>query len=282
MNNISLQKDICFNTLKIKDLSYLDTVIILILVQLYSILFFIPFDLVSIVLRKFSLYWVSSYINIIGEFAVYCIIINNLIRKYSINNNIPRQKEILQSINFPQKKAILFIITIISSYILFYNNSIIFLLQNIELSKTIQYHFKELFSNYLTAFISLTIIAPLFEEIIFRGIILEGLLKRYNVLISLLFSSLIFGIAHLNILQGINAFFISLIIGFIYVKTKSILLCILAHSINNGIIFFYTVIKLNIEHEIPFYLRIGISILSITTIIICLKNYKKFLILSSQ
>lgn len=278
MNNLSLQNDKCYNILKIKELSYLDTIIILILVQLYSILFFIPFDLFSIVLGKISLYWVSPYINIIGEIVVYCIIIYNLIRKYSINNNIPTQDEILQNINLPHKKTILFIIIIISSYILFYNNSIIFLLQKIELSKTIQYHFKELFSNYLTAFISLTFIAPLFEEVIFRGIILEGLLKRYNVLISLLFSSLIFGIAHLNILQGINAFCISLIIGYIYVKTKSILLCILAHSINNCIIFFYTVIKLNIGYEIPFYIRIGIAIFSITTIIICIKNYKKFLI----
>lgn len=84
-------------------------------------------------------------------------------------------------------------------------------------------------------YIQSTIFAPIFEEILFRGIILNGMLSKYknNQGRAVLYSAIIFGVVHLNIPQGINAMMVGLILGFIYYSTKNIKLCIFVHFINN-------------------------------------------------
>ena len=56
------------------------------------------------------------------------------------------------------------------------------------------------------SFIAIVIAAPVLEELIFRGIILNGLLKRYSPLKSVLISSILFGVVHLNPWQFVAAF----------------------------------------------------------------------------
>jgi len=96
--------------------------------------------------------------------------------------------------------------------------------------------------NYLAMFgdidpidliLTVAVIGPICEEIIFRGVILEGLLKKYDTTKAILFSSLIFSVIHLQPLQVISTFFIGLILGWIYVKTQSLWVCIGIHIINN-------------------------------------------------
>lgn len=82
-------------------------------------------------------------------------------------------------------------------------------------------------------FITIVIAAPILEELIFRGIILDGLLKRYSPMKSILISSLIFGIVHMNPWQFIGAMILGSFLGWIYYKTKSIIPSIIMHSVNN-------------------------------------------------
>ncbi len=83
------------------------------------------------------------------------------------------------------------------------------------------------------SFIAIVIAAPIFEELIFRGIILDGLLKKYTPLKSILLSSFLFGLIHLNPWQFIGAFIIGIFSGWIYYKTKKLTLPILMHMANN-------------------------------------------------
>jgi len=96
---------------------------------------------------------------------------------------------------------------------------------------------KDLFETMLRptipAFITAVIMAPVLEELIFRGIILEGFLKNYSPVKSILLVSLLFGLAHLNIWQFIGAFVIGAFISWIYWKTRSIALSIAVHMMNN-------------------------------------------------
>ena len=84
-----------------------------------------------------------------------------------------------------------------------------------------------------TTLFTTIILAPILEEVICRGIILKGLLKNYNPFIAILISSSIFGIMHLNPWQFIGAFGIGLINGWIFWKTKNIILPIVIHLSNN-------------------------------------------------
>ena len=81
-------------------------------------------------------------------------------------------------------------------------------------------------------FISVVVLAPIFEELIFRGMILQTL-SKYNKMFAIVVTSLLFGLLHLNITQAIPAFFMSLILCYMCLKTDSLLVTILAHAGNN-------------------------------------------------
>lgn len=93
------------------------------------------------------------------------------------------------------------------------------------------------------SFIAIVIAAPVVEELIFRGIILDGLLKKHSPTKSILISSILFGIVHLNPWQFISALILGAFSGWVYYRTKKLSLSILIHSINNliGFISFYLV-----------------------------------------
>jgi len=89
--------------------------------------------------------------------------------------------------------------------------------------------------NPIGLFIGAALIGPICEEIIFRGVILEGLAKKYSPTKAIVFGALIFGIIHLQPLQVINAFFLGLALGWIYLRTQSLWVCIIAHVLYNAI-----------------------------------------------
>lgn len=85
--------------------------------------------------------------------------------------------------------------------------------------------------------LALTFIVPIMEEFIFRGVILGGLLKRYSSKTAILMSSILFGLSHLNIFQFIISFWLGLLVGYVYIRTRSICLCMLIHVLNDTLSF---------------------------------------------
>jgi uncharacterized protein len=77
------------------------------------------------------------------------------------------------------------------------------------------------------------IAAPILEELIFRGVILDGLLKKYSPVKSILISSLIFGLVHLDPSQFVVGLIMGIFTGWIYYKTRILTLAILIHSVYN-------------------------------------------------
>jgi uncharacterized protein len=88
------------------------------------------------------------------------------------------------------------------------------------------------------SFLAVVIAAPILEELIFRGIILDGLLKRYSPLHAILLSSILFGIVHLNPWQFVTGLLIGCFAGWVYYRTKNLLYCIFIHFANNCFAFF--------------------------------------------
>lgn len=85
------------------------------------------------------------------------------------------------------------------------------------------------------AAVTLIVFAPLFEEVMCRGLVLGAVRAKYGVVPAWLLSSLFFAVLHLQPLLVINAFVIGLILGFIYIATGSIWASILLHAANNAI-----------------------------------------------
>lgn len=93
--------------------------------------------------------------------------------------------------------------------------------------------FESMLSKNAFSFITAVILAPVLEEVLFRGIILKGFLKNYSPVKAIVVSGLLFGIFHLNPWQAIGASFVGVILGWVYYKTKSIIPCIIIHFVNN-------------------------------------------------
>ncbi|MFW6238151.1 MAG: CPBP family intramembrane glutamic endopeptidase [Halanaerobiales bacterium] len=87
----------------------------------------------------------------------------------------------------------------------------------------------------IQGFILALIIAPIFEELIFRGIFLRGLDTHIASWKAVLISSVLFTVLHANTLQIIPPLLFGLFVGYLYVKFKSIALCIFAHFAFNVI-----------------------------------------------
>ena len=83
------------------------------------------------------------------------------------------------------------------------------------------------------------ILAPVTEEIVFRGAILRGLLKilgRHHW-IAIVITSLLFAVTHMNLAQGIHAFIMGMLLGWVYWRTSSIVPGMVIHWVNNSIAF---------------------------------------------
>jgi sodium transport system permease protein len=73
------------------------------------------------------------------------------------------------------------------------------------------------------------------EELAFRGFILSGLQSSGKNLRAIIVSSLLFGIAQSILQQSIITFFVGCMLGFLAVRTGSIIPCILYHLVHNGL-----------------------------------------------
>lgn len=120
-----------------------------------------------------------------------------------------------------------------------------------------------------TFIIYITFVAPICEEILFRGIIFNKLKSSLNLILAILIQALIFGLAHGGFcVQSVNAGLGGIIYGITFILTDSILASLLLHFLNN---FFVTVTILLGFREItnePHYI---ISLLGIIIFIIAAK-----------
>ncbi|MBC2581658.1 CPBP family intramembrane glutamic endopeptidase, partial [Clostridium sp. DJ247] len=95
-------------------------------------------------------------------------------------------------------------------------------------------------ANIILALVLAIFITPVFEEILFRGLILNELRNHFNLSISILTQAVIFGLFHLNRVQAIYTFIAGIVLALIYIWTDSIYSTIICHFIYNltGILIF--------------------------------------------
>jgi uncharacterized protein len=82
-----------------------------------------------------------------------------------------------------------------------------------------------------------TILAPLAEELFFRGILFRAYLETKGPLVAYALSSLIFSLLHLNLPAAPALFVLGLLLAAIYHRTGSLTPAIIAHGFNNGVAF---------------------------------------------
>jgi membrane protease YdiL (CAAX protease family) len=99
--------------------------------------------------------------------------------------------------------------------------------------------------DYLLALFSLVILPPIGEEVLVRGYLFSGLRARLSFARAALITSLIFGLAHLQLgngaavvwAAGIDTFVLSLVLVYLRERTGALYAGMIVHALNNLIAF---------------------------------------------
>lgn len=95
--------------------------------------------------------------------------------------------------------------------------------------------FEGLTHTLLGAF-TISVLAPVLEEVMFRGAIQGYMMRRFRrPWLAIVVAGLVFGIFHMNPVQVVYASLLGIIFGWIYYRTRSLLSVIVGHVLNNTI-----------------------------------------------
>lgn len=88
------------------------------------------------------------------------------------------------------------------------------------------------------AFIALVVIAPIVEEILFRGYMLGNLLKLVPTWVAVIVTSAVFAAMHGQWNVALDTFALSIVLCLLRIRTNSLWPAILVHMIKNGIAYY--------------------------------------------
>lgn len=104
-----------------------------------------------------------------------------------------------------------------------------------ELPNWVEEEFELILGNRFGYFV-IGLMAPLVEELVFRGAILRALLRwKSNPWIGIVISAIMFSAIHMNPAQMPHAFLIGILLGWMYYRTDSIVPGVVYHWVNNTI-----------------------------------------------
>ncbi|MGL5083275.1 MAG: lysostaphin resistance A-like protein [Microcoleaceae cyanobacterium] len=83
-------------------------------------------------------------------------------------------------------------------------------------------------------FITASIAAPVFEELMFRGFLLPSLTRYVPVSGAIALSSLVFALAHLNVSEVMPLMTLGIVLGTVYTRSRNLLSSMLLHSLWNS------------------------------------------------
>ncbi len=86
-------------------------------------------------------------------------------------------------------------------------------------------------------FLTTVLIAPFFEELIFRGTLLPVLVSKQGRLLSIIVSALVFALAHLSVGEMFPLFVLGIGLALLRLSSGRLLPCVIMHSLWNGITF---------------------------------------------
>jgi len=92
--------------------------------------------------------------------------------------------------------------------------------------------------EFLLAFLTLVVIAPVAEEILFRGYLLGKLRKHVPVWLAILVTSLLFGLVHFAWNVGVDVFALSIVLCLLRISTGRLWPAMLLHMAKNGLAFY--------------------------------------------
>lgn len=128
---------------------------------------------------------------------------------------------------------------------------------------------------YVANLVLLGVLPAICEELIFRGIVFQGLKEKFSPTVSVFLSGLLFALIHQNIIQFIYPFILGCLLAFVFEKTNNLLYSILIHMFNNfttiTLSFLQNVGAINLTLQMSWwFVLVAIALACVTTVILWL------------
>ena len=122
--------------------------------------------------------------------------------------------------------------------------------------------------GYILLIIAIAIIAPIGEELLFRGFLQQFLEQHWkDITRAILITSLFFSIIHMNPYWFIQIYILGIMLGFLSWKTNSIFPPLILHALNNGTALLFSFIDLEKNswylwnnHVAPWFLILALAL----------------------
>ena len=176
---------------------------------------------------------VAYLLTLISPLVLMCVIF-----MFHKNNKI----KIFENLKSQQKTtSISWIIVIIIPLIVFFMgsgvfNSIEHIFSSLGMKESALVFKRDNIWKLLASIFSMALLPAIFEEIVYRGVVLKGLLSKFKPYVAIITSAVLFMFMHGSIAQTFYQLFLGLIFGFVVYKTGNILLSMIMHFVNNATI----------------------------------------------
>ena len=203
----------------------------------FNIIYFTTLTLVAVVFFFGHLGWITNeifsslLIQVVVMFAIPLLMLT-IFSKQSVKKTLSDcgfKKISLKMIGISVLIGV--VLYLINSFIASFSASIISLLGYESLSSSTPTDLS--YSSAFKDLILSCILPGICEEFIHRGVMVHAQSKHTNKKYCLIVSSILFGLAHLNIRQFIYAGIMGLFIGYIGIVSRSIYPCMIVHFMNN-------------------------------------------------
>lgn len=235
-----------------------------------SIFHFIFLVLLAILISSPFIYILDKYSKGNQKVLIFSIIFYTLfIAIYHIINRIKKNKTSYKFYPIDYKKLLFSVIVV---WLL----SVVILLP-------IRFYFFPIETSKLniSSILAGLLIAPIFEEILFRNILLKSLLQTYSSKKSIIISAFIFALIHVNLQQIILGLFIGLYFGFIFSKDFNIAVTIILHFFVNLFGFIGRLILIEFNNSMYIGLFFIINLIVTLTILFFLYSKVKHIFISN-
>jgi len=208
-------------------------IILIYIISIIAMVFFVQIPTIKNIVSKDSTF---------GDIIISTFVIVGLLIVSFKNQKVSSNKFMSCIKSIEWKKIVKLYILSITLFI-----GVILLISPIISINTWDYSNKNIFSSVFY----FIVLAPIIEEFIFRGIILNRFKKKYNQKSVIIISSILFALLHFDP-NVFSRFLLGLLASLLYIETKNIINCMIFHSLNNLTVlaFFLGISKCNLFNKI--------------------------------
>lgn len=135
--------------------------------------------------------------------------------------------------------------------------------------------------NTISTFFMFAIVPAIVEELYFRGVLQDSLIKLFRPIFGIILTAAIFSAIHFSVLGFVERLIAGLILGFVYFYSKNIILSMLIHFLNNSLVLLplyflkNDLVKIKEKMSESITPNYFLSIIIVVSMIIVFKYFKK-------